>query len=432
MTMISLMSMLLLAAGQDAPGDQAPPQDVEDIPLTVTRDWPGLQPFDEEVIAHMRARDIPGGALAVSKDGRLLLARGYGRADREAGERVAPDSLFRIASLSKPITAVAVMRLLEEHEDTLALDTPVLDVLQYEPHLAPGAQADPRLRGVTIRHLLQHNGGWDRGVSFDPMFRPVTIAGELGVEQPARPEAVIRYMLGLPLDHDPGTTYAYSNFGYCVLGRLIEKASGMSYGEYVQARILAPLSITRMRLARTLPEHRAPGEVRYTDHRQGDNVFTPQEDDKVPLCYGGTHIEAMDAHGGWIASAVDLVRFACAFDDPENCPILKPESIETMFARPAPPNGYEPDGTPKAAYYALGWLVRPKGDGRANHWHGGRMAGTSSLLVTLHDGFNWAIVFNRGHDPSRLSYGAIDPALHRAAGRVEAWPEYDLFESGQF
>jgi len=71
--------------------------------------------------------------------------------------------------------------------------------------------------------------------------------------------------------------------------------------------------------------------------------------------------------------------------------------------------------------------VRPTGDGKANHWHNGSLPGTSTLLVRRHDGLNWAALFNQRTDPSGLSYGDIDPALHRAADVVKEWPEWDLF-----
>jgi N-acyl-D-amino-acid deacylase len=213
-----------------------------------------------------------------------------------------------------------------------------------------------------------------------------------------------------------------------VLGRIVEKLSGKTYEQYVQEEILRPLGIADMQIGRTLPDRRAAGEVCYYHPRKGENVMTPEEGDEVPRPDGGFHLEAMDSHGGWIASAVDLVRFACAFDDPENCPLLKPESIAHMFARPEGEAGFEADGTPRAAYYGLGWSVRPKGEGKANHWHGGLLAGTKSLLVRRHDGLNWAVVFNQSRDSSGRSYDEIDPAMHRGANAVEKWPEDDLYD----
>lgn len=161
----------------------------------------------------MKARHVPGGALAVVKDGRLVYAKGYGWADREKKAPVTPTSLFRIASVSKPITAVAVMKLIEEGR--LDLDARAFDIVRLPPVFTKRKKPDPRSKRVTVRQLLQHTGGWDRDKSFDPMFRPVEIAEAVGVPPPAPPEAVIRYMMGQPLDFAPGARYAYSNFDYC-------------------------------------------------------------------------------------------------------------------------------------------------------------------------------------------------------------------------
>jgi CubicO group peptidase (beta-lactamase class C family) len=397
------------------------------IPVAATRDWPAFGPLDNMMKSFMAARNIPGAALAISRNGKLVVARGYGYADAETKEPVSPTSLFRIASVSKPLTSAAVMRLIELYPDKVGLDTPMLQVLHLTPHLAEGAAPDPRLARVTVRMLLHHTAGWDRGASFDPMFRPLEIAAALGTPGPAGPREVVRYMLGRPLDFDPGTKEVYSNFGYCVLGRIIEEVSGKSYEQFVKDEVLRPLGITRMQVGHTLLAGRAAGEVRYYDPGKGPNVMEPQSHEPVPEPYGCWHLEAMDAHGGWIASAVDLVRFAGAFDDPEHCPILKPASVAAMFARPEGSGGYEADGKPKAAYYACGWLVRPTDDGKANHWHNGSLPGTSTLLVRRHDGFTWAVLFNQRADESGLPYDDIDPAVHRAVDAVKEWPQWDLF-----
>lgn len=98
---------------------------------------------------------------------------------------------------------------------------------------AAGSEFDVRQREITIRHLLEHRGGWDRDKSFDAMFEPVRFAKLLDVPAPAGPREVIRAMLRQKLDFNPGERYAYSNFGYCLLGRVIEKLSGMTYEAYV-------------------------------------------------------------------------------------------------------------------------------------------------------------------------------------------------------
>jgi N-acyl-D-amino-acid deacylase len=217
---------------------------------------PELASFDRTIAGLMAKWQIPGASIAVVKDGRLVLAHGYGWADRESRQPVRPESLFRIASLSKSLTAAAVLKLAEEGR--LRLDDKAFALLgDLKPR--PGAAVNPDLRKITLRNLLQHSGGWDRDQSFDPMFRPREIAATMGVPPPAGAETIVRYMLDQPLQFAPGTKYAYSNFGYCVLGRIVEKVSGERYEDFVRNRILRPAGATAMRLGHTLLGERAPG-----------------------------------------------------------------------------------------------------------------------------------------------------------------------------
>ena len=383
--------------------------------------------FDAEIENFMRARQVPGGALAVVKDRRLVYARGYGWADREQKLPPRADTLFRIASVSKPVTAVAVLKWVEQGR--LNLDARVFELVTPPPILAPGAAPDDRLQRITVRHLLHHTGGWDREKSFDPMFRARQIAEAARVPGPAGPDEIIRFMLGQPLDFDPGTRQAYSNFGYCVLGRVIEKISGWPYEQFVRKQILEPAGIKQMRLGHSLERQRAKNETHYYSAENGsaDNVF-PGEPEKTPWPYGGFHLEAMDAHGGWLASAVDLARFAAALDNPSHCPWLRPETIRTMYAPPAPPVARNAAGSLENNWYASGWNVRPvKGEGKANYWHSGSLPGTATLLVRRWDGLGWAVLFNQRSENSDRPDSAIDAALHRAADAVTHWPRQDLF-----
>ena len=378
---------------------------------------PGMASVDAVIGTLMRRWEIPGGAVAIVKDGRLVYARGFGTADGTAAGATAPDALFRIASLSKPITAVAVLKLVEAGR--LRLDAPAFALLgDLKP--AAGATVDPRLAQITVRHLLQHTGGWDRDASFDPMFRPIEAARAVGASSPATAESVIRYMLGQPLDFAPGTRYAYSNFGYAVLGRIIERASGTSYEQYVRTEVLAPMGIGRMRIGASLASGRAPGEVRYFDPATTTSVF-PGGGGGVPWPYGGFHLEAMDAHGGWIASAADLMRFVTAVDAlPTRPDVLQRASIDLMTAKPTSPLW---DGS--AAHYGLGWLVRPA---EGNWWHGGALPGTASILVRTGSGLAWAALFNaRAMRPGSTFEAEIDGAMWQAVRGVTAWPTHDLF-----
>jgi CubicO group peptidase (beta-lactamase class C family) len=204
---------------------------------------PGMESYDRLIPRLMAQWEIPGGAVAVVKDGKLLFARGYGYADVETHQPVEADALFRIASVSKPITSVAILKLVDEGK--LSLDDHPFAILS-DLAAPPGSAEDPRLAGITIRHLLEHSGGWDRDASGDPMFMSSTIAEALGTEAPAKTTDIIRYMRGKPLDFDPGTRYVYSNFGYAVLGRVIEKVTGQPYDEYVKSAVLEPMGISRM------------------------------------------------------------------------------------------------------------------------------------------------------------------------------------------
>ena len=383
--------------------------------------------FDSEMERFMSARKVPGGALAVVKDQRLVYARGYGWADRDREETVKAESLFRIASISKPVTSASVMRLVEAGK--LSLDARVTDLLALEPVVPEGKKTDPRLREVTVRQCLQHTGGWNRDVSGDPMFQSVKIAREVGVPAPAGPLAIIRYVLGQPLDFAPGTSYAYSNFGYCLLGRVIEEVTGKGYEEYVRQEVLGPMGIRQMRLGKTLERERVAGEVRYytPGKKTGASVFA-SEPGRVAVPYGTFCLEAMDAHGGWLASAVDLARFAAAMDAPDTRNLLKSDSRRWLYEPPAPPVSRNAEGKLADHFYAAGWSVRPVGNnGRANYWHTGSLPGTFTLLVRRHDGLSWAVLFNQRSEDSKLPDGAIDGAMHRAADAVAEWPGNDLF-----
>ncbi len=389
---------------------------------------PRMSSYDRMMSEFLETHRVPGASVSVTDQGRLVYARGFGYADIATREQVQPTSLFRIASISKPITAVSVLQLVEQKK--LALDDKVFDILSLDDDInAAGEKFDVRQREITIRHLLEHRGGWDRDQSFDAMFQSVRFAEELGVPAPAGPHDVIKAMLRQKLDFDPGHRYAYSNYGYCLLGRVIEKLTDQPYEDYVKQHVLAPIGITSMRIGRTHLEERSPGEVRFYHPDTSQSVFQANLNAEVPSQYGGWYLEAMDSHGAWIASAVDLARFASAFDDPENCPILSAESIRTMHARPPGLAGHGDDGSEKPVYYSLGWSNRVLDGGRINYWHTGSLPGTATILIRRHDGRNFVALLNSRVSPTASHLGrAIDSLLHKAAAGVTEWPAENLFE----
>jgi len=392
---------------------------------------PAFRSFDQTMESYMAKHQIPGGALAVVKDGRLVYARGYGLANRETREPVKATSLFRIASISKPFTAAALFTVLQKSRGRVSLDSKALSLLS--PGTFPGAKnpADPRLKEITLRQILQHTAGWDKdALGIDPMFLSMEIAAEQGVTPPARQEAIISHMLKKPLDFDPGSRYSYSNFGYCLLGRVIESLSGTSYEDYGKKNVLLPMGIKNMCTGKSLPGGRVPGEVCYyeSDEATAPTVFRDKTPPVVPRPYGSFCLEAMDSHGGWLASAVDLARFAAALDGQKGRELLSAQPPGAMYARPPAPAWILDDGSPSDYYYGCGWLVRPVGNGgKANYWHAGMLPGTYTLLVRRHDGLSWAVLFNECSLSNYVEYGEIDQALHQAAAGVTRWPGHDLF-----
>ncbi|MFC9691944.1 serine hydrolase domain-containing protein [Kribbella sp. NPDC056951] len=367
---------------------------------------PALAGFDNQMKTFMQARGVTAGQLAVTYKGRLVLARGYSA----SATVVQPTSLFRIASLSKSLTAAAILRL--EQDGKLKLASKVVDILGIT------APVDPRWSNITLWRLLQHLGGWDRAVSGDPNFKDAAIAQALGVPMELKHADVIKYMKSQKLDVAPGTKYSYSNFGYLLAGRVIEKVSGLSYEAYVKQKLLAPLKIKRMALGWSIAKH--TGEMSYESQYTGKTVLN-NTGSTVAAPYGTFSMRTQDANGGWIASAPDLVRWAKMFDAPSA--VLNSTSLGRVWSKPE--TGMDPGGW----YYGLGWHVRPVttgGTGR-NTWHTGSMPGTSTLLVRTYNGMSWAVLFNRRDDASGKSYGDIDAAMWTAANGVRTWPTNDLF-----
>jgi CubicO group peptidase (beta-lactamase class C family) len=369
------------------------------------RGLPGLGDFDSTVMGFMEERSIACGSLAVTRNGRLLLARGY-TLDAGGLPLTQPTSLFRTASVTKPITAAAVLRLIQDGR--LRPSDSVAGILGL------GTPADPGFAEVTVLRLLQHLGGWNRDGSGDPMFDDLVIAKHLGKRLPIGQEDIVRYVTAQALEHAPGTAFAYSNFGYLLLGRIIEKVTGRPYAAYVRETVLAPLGLGRMRLGRTLL--RVPGEVPYYSQFKGVTVMDTSGA-MVAAPYGSFNHENNAFNCGWLASSVDLVRLARVYDGVT--PVLSNASAARAFA--VPETGVNGHGR----YYGCGWHVRQVPGGLITY-HSGSLPGTHTLLVRRPDGLAWAVMFDQRDDPSGERYRAIDAALHETADDVDTWPSGDL------
>jgi N-acyl-D-amino-acid deacylase len=375
----------------------------------------GLEPFDVAMMRLIHEWELPGGGLAVAHNGRPLLVRGYGVADKASGTPVSPHTMFRLGSLSKPITAVAILKLVEEGH--LGLDDKVIPLLG---DLAPPTEAirDPRVHAITVRHLLQHTAGFDRDVSGDPMFMPRAgdaLARE-NAKLPPTCRLILHAMLQDQLDFDPGSRFAYSNLGYCILGRIVERITGVSYVEYVRRQVLEPAAASGLMLGRTLAA--APGEAVYYDYPGAPTVkgMPGVGDDMVARPYGYAAIEEMDAYGAWIGTPVDYLRFVLAIDGQHGPRLLNDASVREMLSRPQIP------GTRRPTFYGLGVFVRVLPDGSRNWWHTGVQPGFHAFALHTARGYAWVSAFNSVPHDRESFWKALDTSLWSAARLVGQWP----------
>lgn len=303
----------------------------------------------------MQRYNLPGATVAVALDRSLVYAAGY---NLDASARL------RIGSVSKVFTALTIEALAQQGR--LDLDDPVLSVM------APvGAEPlDERWRGITIRHLLSHRGGFDPAATgFDPVFPDYHSLEQLGLPLPPSPDDVIRLMMRLPLAFAPGTREAYSNFGYLLLGRVIESVTKTSYAVCVKQTLLADQGITRMELGGALEVDRLAGEPFYQDEAGAPLTpsFYPPYGQPVPRPYGGTHGSLIESAGGWIAAAPDLVRFASRMPEP---------LLSASLKRPS----WAPAGAP--FWTGPAWTVIPVNGAAALLHHGG-LPGARSILLRM-------------------------------------------------
>eukprot|EP01098_Paradermamoeba_levis_P007772 TRINITY_DN3237_c0_g1_i2.p1 TRINITY_DN3237_c0_g1~~TRINITY_DN3237_c0_g1_i2.p1 ORF type:complete len:371 (+),score=116.50 TRINITY_DN3237_c0_g1_i2:168-1280(+) len=362
---------------------------------------------------------VPGVSISVFQGGKLIFAKGYGVASTESGEECTADSLFRIASVSKTFTAVAILKLIEEGK--LTLETQPFKELLTEEVEFEGRERDPRIEDITIDHLLHHTAGWDKGVLQPTMQGGVRAwQKDMGITDrlPTTSELVLWYK-EKPLQFEPGSTYQYSNFGYTVLGRVIEAVSGQTYEEYVRDTLLAETGITRMAIGST--KEPLEGEVSY--HFGGANVQSiyPGEG-QVPRPYGGFDIPLFDAHGGWVASTVDLARFMTCLDRTREPHLLSEESLELMLSRPS----ISPDSK---KYYGCGIEVIDQGDGKRAFFHLGGISGMGAIMAHSAQDFGWAIIVNYSSDeqPSEAIAGQFDKLMWQSWGKWTK-PTEDLFD----
>ncbi len=411
---LSIVNLTIFNSGESFGGDFIPPKpNVSSYHISnAFSDLAEFDVIDYQVEHFLKRNHLAGASLSIAKDGKLVFTKGYGYADKERSIEVQPYNLFRIASVSKLITAVAVMKLVENEK--LTLESKVFGpygILNDSIYLD---YKDKKVEAITVRELLNHSAGWTSRYG-DPMFMPNIIKKKLGIEYPVESEDIIRFMLQKRLHYVPGTMSSYSNFGYTILEKVIEKASGMNYEMFVKTNILYPLEIFDMQIGNSYPWERLDLEVKYyepddtylvEDHLGGDKL--------VPRSYGGNDIKTLGAAGGWVSSTTDLLRLVLAIDG-FNFPkdILTQESIHEMVS------------TELIGGSPLGW----RGVRENRYWYRtGTLAGTSALVVRKDNGISYAIVFNTNSWKGPEFSSEIKLMMDRTLNKVDEWPSYNLFD----
>jgi N-acyl-D-amino-acid deacylase len=363
-----------------------------------------LQAVDTLLQNFMAGKPIPGGTITITQHDKVIYDRGIGYSNAANTAPMQETALMRLASVSKPITASAIQQLAKDGQLDLNAKVfningngGILDITPYN-----GTLGDSRLRDITVQHLLEHQGGWNRDTVGDLAFRDVQIANAIGVPSPPGILNSARYILSRPLQFTPGTDYNYSNIGYMFLGMVVEDVSGQPYETYVDNNVLAPAGIPAWEVdaGRTFAADQNPREPFYsTQFTSAQNVYDPTGP-RVSAPYGGWDHEKFLALGGLIASSKAIAMFA------QNRILDGPEVGKLRS-----------DYTTSSEYV---W------------WKDGSLEGTDSLVVqgTGND-TTYSILFDRRpSDGSSYSF-SLALLLESTLQGISSWPA-ELVYAGDF
>jgi CubicO group peptidase (beta-lactamase class C family) len=368
-----------------------------DPPPAVGVPVPELSVFDDLMQNFMEDHAIPGGALGIMSDGVVVFERAYGWQDELQSHPIRPNVVMRVASMTKPVSAAAIRTLIAAGALNLTdrvfnPKNPGAGVLEYLPFGTP----DVRLGSITIEHLLQHRGGWDRGMVGDLTYMEQNIADDMEIPSPPGRVNTARWIMGQPLQHDPGSTTAYSNIGYLLLGLIVEERSGMDYLSYVHDVVFAGSGLTedQLFLGRSFKADQDLREPHYHYSGLAANVFYLDQSDVAEVFrpYGSWDHEARTGQGRIVASTRAFLTYLDRFT-----------VNGSNIGEPRPPPG--------------SWKWN----------HTGSLPGTDTLARQRGDGINYVVLFNQ-RPASGASYASqvrvqIDQVLD--ANTIATWPTTD-------
>lgn len=372
-------------------------------------DCPQTVKLDASILRFMRYWGIRGGSFALMRNDSLLYAKGYGYSNTEDSIRCEVKNIFRVASVSKLITAVAIMHLhetgkLSPQDTVFGKDGILCDSLFLNIR-------DKRIKNITVEHLLRHTSGFSTPHG-DAAFNMELVARFLGKPLPLTMDDMVLYATKIRLRAKPGGWYNYSNLGYIILSKIIEKVSGMPYETYMKDSILAPMGCYDMHLANNYSEGFRENEVDYYEVKEAEPVPAFDGSDTLVMkSHGGNDVHGLYGAGGWVASPVELLKIVSAIN---KCPIkedfLTPESIDFMtpYGKNSKPAGW-------ASSNSRTWLRT------------GSMAGTSALIKVQRDGLTWVFISNSSSWNGPGLARQMNREITRAIQRVKEWPKVDYF-----
>ncbi|MBS1661781.1 MAG: serine hydrolase [Bacteroidetes bacterium] len=342
--------------------------------------------IDTSINNYMKRNKVPGLCVAFCKNDKLVFSKGYGNAVKETGEPASPDHRWRIASVSKPMTSLGIMKLFASGKLKLS-----------DKVFGPGGilsnftvpNNNSLAKDITVSHLLHHTSGFQNAKG-DPAF----IHYEMTIDQ------IIQWELNNEIiTKAPGSSPLYLNFGYILLARIIEKLDGgPSYEKFVQQQVFAPCGVTGMQIGKNDLSQRLPNEVQYYGSSAGGNPY-------------GLHLDRMAGNGGWIASAPDLARVLVHINGNHGVADILPKAQMDSLT----------ETTPNSNGYGCGFVVW----GGGAKGHNGAMDGTNALLHDAGDGGGWTVVLNTRAEQDTFAW-TLDSILGNLYKTI-SWPNYDLF-----